>query len=44
MRIVDPKRKEVMEEFYNEEYYKLYSSPNLVSTIKQRRISWTEHV
>jgi len=46
-RIFGPKRDEVTREWrklHNEELYDLYSSPNIVRVIKQRKIRWVGHV
>ena len=46
-RIFGPKRDEITGEWrklHNEELNKLYSSPNIVSLIKSRRMRWTGHV
>jgi hypothetical protein len=45
--ILGPKRNEVTGEWrklHNEELHHLYSSPNILSHIKARRISWSGHV
>jgi hypothetical protein len=45
--ILGPKRNEVTGEWrklHNEELHHLYSSPNILSHIKARRISWAGHV
>ena len=46
-RIFGPKRDEVTVEWrrlHNEELYALYSSPNMISVIKSKRIRCAEHV
>jgi len=46
-RIFGPRRYEVTEEWrklHNEELNDLYSSPNIVLVIKQRRMRWAGHV
>jgi hypothetical protein len=46
-RIFGPKRDEVTGEWrklHNEELHNLYSSPNIVRTIKSRRMRWAGHV
>jgi hypothetical protein len=46
-RIFGPKRDEVMGDWrklHNEELHNLYSSPNIIRMIKQRRMRWAEHV
>jgi hypothetical protein len=46
-RIFGPRRDEVTGEwrrFHNEELNDLYSSPNIVRVIKQRRMGWAGHV
>jgi hypothetical protein len=46
-RIFSPKRDEVTGEWrklHNEELYYLYSSPNIIKTIKSRRMRWAGHV
>ena len=45
--IFGPKKVEVTGEWrklHNEELNDLYSSPNIIRTIKSRRIRWAEHV
>jgi hypothetical protein len=47
VRIFGPKRDEVTREWrtvHNEEYHDLYSSPNIVRTIKSKIMLWTGHV
>ena len=47
MRIFGPKRDEVTGEWgklHNEELNDLYSSPNVIRTIKSRGIRWAVHV
>jgi hypothetical protein len=42
-----PKRDEVIGEqrkVHNEELHNLYSSPNIITQIKSRRMSWAGHV
>jgi hypothetical protein len=46
-RIFGPKRGEVTGEwrkFHNEELHILYSSPNIITQIKSRRMRWAGHV
>jgi hypothetical protein len=46
-RIFGPKRDEATGEWrklHNEELYDLYSSPNIIRTIKSRRMKWAGHV
>jgi hypothetical protein len=46
-RIFGPKRDEVTGEWrklHNEELHNLYSSPNIIRTIKSRRMRWAGHV
>jgi hypothetical protein len=45
-RIFGPKREEdgSWRKLHNDELHSLYSSPNIVSVIKSRRIRWTGHV
>jgi hypothetical protein len=46
-RIFGPKRDEVTGEWrklHNEELYNLYSSPNIIRTLKSRRMRWAGHV
>jgi hypothetical protein len=46
-RIFGLKRDEVTGEWrklHNEELHNLYSSPNIIRTIKSRRKRWAEHV
>jgi hypothetical protein len=46
-RISGPKRDEVKggwRKLHNEELHKLYSSPNIIRTIKSRRMRWAGHV
>jgi hypothetical protein len=46
-RIFGPKRDEVTGEWrklHNEELHNFYSSPNLIRTIKSRRMRWAGHV
>jgi hypothetical protein len=46
-RIFGPKRDEVTGDrgkLYNEELHNLYSSPNIISMIKSRRVTWVGHV
>jgi hypothetical protein len=45
--IFGPKRDEVTGEWrklHNEELHNLYSSPNMIRTIKSRRMRWVGHV
>jgi hypothetical protein len=46
-RIFGPKRDEATGEWrklHNEELHNLYSSPNIIRTIKSRRLRWAGHV
>jgi hypothetical protein len=46
-RIFGPKRDEVTGDWrklHNEELHNLYSSPNIIRTIKSRRMRWAGHV
>jgi hypothetical protein len=46
-RIIGPKRGEVTREWrklHNEVLYNLYSSPNITTHIKSRRLRWAGHV
>jgi hypothetical protein len=46
-RIIGPKKNEVTGEWiklHNEELNDLYSSPNILQVIIQRRIRWAKHV
>jgi hypothetical protein len=46
-RLHGPKREEVAGDWrklHNEELHNLYSSPNVITVIKSRRIRWMEHV
>jgi hypothetical protein len=46
-RIFGPKRDEVTEDWrklHNEELHNLYSLPNIIRTIKSRRMRWEGHV
>jgi hypothetical protein len=46
-RLFGPKRDEVTGEWrrlHNKELYALYSSPNVILTIKSRRLRWVGHV
>jgi hypothetical protein len=45
-RILGPKREEdeSRRKLHNDELHSLYSSPNIVSVIKARRMKWTGHV
>jgi hypothetical protein len=46
-RIFGPKRDEVTggwRKLHNEELHNFYFSPNIIRTIKSRRIRWTGHV
>jgi hypothetical protein len=45
-RIFGPKREEdgSWRKLHNDEFYSLYSSPNIVRVIKSRRIRWAGHV
>jgi hypothetical protein len=46
-RIFGPKRDKVIggrRKLHNEELHNLYSSPNIIGTIKLRRMRWAEHV
>jgi hypothetical protein len=45
-RIFGPKREEVAQgwkELHNEELRKCYASPNIIRTIKSRKIRWVGH-
>jgi hypothetical protein len=47
LRIFGPKRDEVTggwREVHNEELHNLYSSPNIITMIKSRRMRWAGHV
>jgi hypothetical protein len=46
-RICGPKREEVIGiwiKMHNEEFHKLYSSPNIIGMIKSRRMRWVGHI
>jgi hypothetical protein len=46
-RIFGPKRDELMRgwrKLHNKELYSLYSSPNIIRTIKSRRMKWAGYV
>jgi hypothetical protein len=46
-RIFGPKRDEVTggwRKMHNDDLHNLYSSPNIIRTIKSRRMRWTGHV
>jgi hypothetical protein len=46
-RIFGPKWDEMVRgwrKLYNEELHNLYSSPNIIRTIKSRRVRWARHV
>jgi len=46
-RIFEPKREEVARnrtKLHNEKLHNLYTSPNIISVIKSRRVRWTVHV
>ena len=46
-RLFGPKRDDVAAEWrrlYNEEFYALYSSPDIIWVIKLRKLRWEEHV
>jgi hypothetical protein len=46
-RIFGPQRDEVTGDWrklHNEEFHNLYSSPNIIRMIKQRRLKWAGHV
>jgi hypothetical protein len=45
-RIFGPKREEdgSWRKLHKDEFHGLYSSPNIVSVIKSRRLRWVEHV
>jgi hypothetical protein len=46
-RISGPKRDEVTggrSKLHNESLHNVYSSPNIIRTIKSRRMSWERHV
>jgi hypothetical protein len=38
------KWREIGEKLHNEELHSLYSSPNIIKTIKSRRVRWAGHV
>jgi hypothetical protein len=42
--IFGPKRDEDWRNLHNEELRNLYSSPNIIRTIKSRRMRWAWHV
>jgi hypothetical protein len=46
LRIFGPEREEdgSRRNFHNDELHNLYSSPNIVSVINSRRITWVGHV
>jgi hypothetical protein len=46
-RIIGPKWDEIIgkwRKLYNDELHILYSSPNIISQIKSRRMRWARHV
>jgi hypothetical protein len=46
-RIFEPKRDEVTgtwRKLHNEKFHNLYSSPSIITMIKQRRMKWAGHV
>ena len=46
-RMIGPKRDDVTGAWkrqHNDEFYALYSSPNIVRVIKSRRLRWAGHV
>jgi hypothetical protein len=46
-RIFEPRRDEVKRDWrklHNEELHNVYSSPNIIRTIKSRRMRWAGHV
>jgi hypothetical protein len=46
-RIVGPKREEVAggwRRLHNEEFHNLYTSPNIIRTVKSWRVRWAGHV
>jgi hypothetical protein len=43
-RVFGPKRDEVTEGWRNVELHSMYSSPNIITMIKSRRMRWTQHV
>jgi hypothetical protein len=46
-RIFGPKSDELMGDWrklHNEELHNLYSSPNIIRTMKSRRMRWARHV
>jgi hypothetical protein len=46
-RIFGPKRDEIIagwRKLHNEELCNLYSSPNIIRTIKSRNMRWAEHI
>jgi hypothetical protein len=46
-RIFGPKREEVAggwKQLYNVKLYSLYTSPNIITVIKSRRMRWAVHV
>jgi hypothetical protein len=46
-RILGPKRDEIKgswRKLHNEEHHILYSSPNIITIIKSRRMRWVGHV
>jgi hypothetical protein len=46
-RIFGPKRDEMKGEWrklHNEELHNLYSSPDIITQVKSRRMRWVEHV
>jgi hypothetical protein len=46
LKIFGPKREEngSWRKFHNDELHSLYSSPNIVSVIKSRRMRWAGHM
>jgi hypothetical protein len=46
VRMFGPKRikKQETRKLHNEELHNLYSSPDIINTIKSRRMSWAGHI